>query len=570
MARRRSVLIFGVLLPLLLAALVIIGSLYVLRSKWLENDLRHRAIAAIERATGARVDLGSFRYDWRTLTLELDNLVLHGTEPADAPPLFHTSVIRVQLKIVSLFKRDIDVTSLLVRQPHLYLLFRPDGTTNIPPVKVRQNKTAPETLIDLKIAHFTIDQGTLQTDFRQIPLSARGDNLNAILTFDAARERYDVRLSSRQLHVESTETLPAAADLDLQADLDRNRLTVRQFSLQTGKSRVTGNIIVTNFRNPVADAQLSVYADAAEVGKISELPELSEGSLQITGAAHYDASSPFTFHGKMFGRNIAYRSRIFSLTHISAESDIYADTQLIDLKHLTASVLGSRVNGSASLKQFRRLTVAGQFHALDVNEVAPYLTKQTLPWRGLADGPFSIDGNLGRRISGFVLKADAEIRPAEGGIPLSGNVDVTYRQATHQIELGSSQLILPRTQLTLSGVPEQSLTVSLDSTDLNELKPALPFFGFANTALPLSLNNGGQAHFAGIIADPLTNPQIRGEVALTRFEAQGEAWDQLRAHATLSAASVQFSGLTLDQGSLHASGSGRIPLAGSNVNPHAP
>ncbi|HEX4229238.1 MAG TPA: translocation/assembly module TamB domain-containing protein [Bryobacteraceae bacterium] len=572
MIRSRRLLLVGLLLVALAAVAIVTAGLYVLRSAWLANTLRHRTIAAIERTTGGRAELGSFRFDWRALSLELDNLVLHGTEPSGAPPLFRSEAVRVQLKIVSLWKRDVDITSLVLERPRIYLLFRRDGTTNIPTGRVHHTKTAVEQLVDLKIGHFAIDQGEIQTEFRRVPLSARGDHLNAVLTYEPAAERYGVQLSSRQVHIESNQTLPIGADLQLQAEVERNRLNVTQFNLQTTESDVSGSLLLTNFRNPVADMHVSVKANVGEVGKVAEVPELSEGDIEITGTAHYDVSSAFAFHGRMSARDVGYRSRVFSLRRISAESEIYVDEHDIDLGRLTASVLGSRVAGSASLKGFRDLTVAGEIRGLDVREVAPYLTAKAVPWRGKADGSFSIEGRLGRRLRGFVLHTNAAITPVSEGIPLSGNVDVTYRQAAHAFELGPSQLILPSSRLSVAGVPDQSLSLTLDSRELSDLRPALPILGLgpANMALPLSLNPNGNVHFAGTVAGPLRDSRIDGDLVVTQFESQGEAWDQLRGHVGLTARRVQFTGLVLDQGSMHASGSGSIPLMDWTIDRSGP
>jgi translocation and assembly module TamB len=572
MIRRRHLLFIALLIAGLATVTVITAGLYVLRTAWFANALRHRTIAAIERATGGHAELGSFRYDWRSLTLELDDVVLHGTEPSSAPPLFRAQAVHVQLKIVSLWNRDVDITSLVLERPRIYLLFRRDGTTNIPNTKVHRSKTAVEQLVDFKIGHFAINEGEVQTEFGHVPLSARGDNLNAVLTYEPAAQRYGVRLSSQQVHIESDQTLPVAADLQLQANLERNRLNIVQFNLQTLQSQASGNLLLTNFRNPVADMKVRVKANAGEVGEVAEVPELSEGNIEIMGTAHYDVSSAFAFHGRMSARDVGYRSRVFSLRHISAQSEVYVDERDIDLSRLTASVLGGRVIGSASLKSFRDLTVAGEIRGVDLREVAPYITAQSVPWGGTAEGPFSIEGRLGRRLRGFVLHTNAAIIPLSEGIPLSGNVDVTYRQATHAFELGGSQLILPNSRLSVSGVPGQNLAVTLDSKNLSELRPALPILdlGPADMALPLSLNGNGSVHFAGTVTGPVLDPRIEGDVALTHFESDGEAWDQLRSHVGATARLVQVTGLMLDQGSLHATGSGLIPLANWTIDRRSP
>ena len=58
----------------------------------------------------------------------------------------------------------------------------------------------------------------------------------------------------------------------------------------------------------------------------------------------------------------------------------------------------------------------------------------------------------------------------------------------------------------------------------------------------------------------MLDPRVDGDLALSHFESQGEDWDQLRGRVALSSGSAQFTGLTLDQASLHANGSGMIPL----------
>lgn len=572
MTRRPRFLVIALLFTVSAAVVAIAAAVYAVRSEWFANALRHRAIAGIERVTGGRAELGSFHYNWRTLTLELDNIIVHGTENKDAPPLFRAAAARVQLKIISLWKRDVDVSSLILEQPHVYLLFRPDGTTNIPKAKVHTAKTPEEALVDLKVGHFAINDGIIRTDFQRIPVSVRGDNLDALLTYEPAADRYGVKLFARPLRFESSQTLPVSPDLQLQAYLERNQFKVTQFSLQTSQSKLSGSLRLTNFRNPAADMQLTVRASAGEVGEVAELPELCEGEIGVTGTAHYDANSAFAFYGKVSARDLGYRSRAFSLRHVSVTSEVFVDERDINLSRLTASVLGSRVVGSASLKSFRELIVAGEFHGLDSREVAPYLTALPLPWRGTAEGPFRIEGLLGRRLQDFVLHTDATIVPVSQSIPLSGNIDVTYRQVTHAIELGPSELVVPSSRVAVSGVLGQSLAVTLDATKLGELRRALPILGLgaANMALPLSLDPNGSVHFAGTVAGPLLDPRIDGELALTHFESQGEAWDQMHGHVGLSARTARFTGLVVEQGSLHATGSGFIPLSGWTIDRRSP
>jgi translocation and assembly module TamB len=84
-----------------IAVAVLAGaSLCILQSPWFKQQVRSRLISTVERTSGGRVELKSFHYDWRSLTAELQGFVLHGSEPADAPPLFQADRIRIGFRVV--------------------------------------------------------------------------------------------------------------------------------------------------------------------------------------------------------------------------------------------------------------------------------------------------------------------------------------------------------------------------------------------------------------------------------------------------------------------------------------
>ena len=68
----------------------------------------------VQRATGGRVEIGSFSYNWHDLTAEVAPFVLHGTEPASAPPLFRADKIQIGFKIISALEKKVDIASLIV------------------------------------------------------------------------------------------------------------------------------------------------------------------------------------------------------------------------------------------------------------------------------------------------------------------------------------------------------------------------------------------------------------------------------------------------------------------------
>src|SRR6266851_453465 len=150
MRRSRIALIFAGSFLGLVLILAIVG-VFVARSDWFREKVRERIVAEVEKATGGRVEIAAFRFEWRNLRAQVDQFVIHGTEPATAPPLLRARSVVVVLKIISVFKKQVDIESLDINDPQANLLIAADGSTNIPEPKIKRqtNKTAMEQILDL-------------------------------------------------------------------------------------------------------------------------------------------------------------------------------------------------------------------------------------------------------------------------------------------------------------------------------------------------------------------------------------------------------------------------------------
>jgi len=80
--------------------------------------------------------------------------VLRGTEPASAPPMFRADKIQIGFKIISALERKVDIASLILDSPRLYITIDADGTTNIPRPKIPLfDQNVVEDLLDLHVQH---------------------------------------------------------------------------------------------------------------------------------------------------------------------------------------------------------------------------------------------------------------------------------------------------------------------------------------------------------------------------------------------------------------------------------
>ena len=194
--RKRIVLTIAASLAGLVVVLVI-ASILVLRSAWFANFVREKIIAVTEESTGGKVEIGSFQFDWTDLTPRIRNFVLHGTESAGSDPLVRIQLLEMRLKLFAGFKKLVDLQYLGIQQPQVNFIIFPDGKTNVPEPKVKKQPSQTsglQTVVDLAVGEFQIQNGLLEFSQQKTAFSARGENLRALLNYNSATPGYQGNL----------------------------------------------------------------------------------------------------------------------------------------------------------------------------------------------------------------------------------------------------------------------------------------------------------------------------------------------------------------------------------------
>ncbi|MBV9613378.1 MAG: hypothetical protein JO091_12965, partial [Acidobacteriaceae bacterium] len=243
-------------------------ALYTIETNWFKNKVREHVVTAIEQSTGGRVDIGEFTYSWRTLTADFRNLDVHGTEAPRSQPLFHADSVRVQLHLVSIFERNIDVGSLIVTHPKVHILLAGDGATNIPPPKLGRRSAGEtiEALLNLKVQRFEFRDGVFEIDTRRLPLRARGENLFLMLTYDRRGPRYHATIASRQVRIDAEHWPSVALQLESDADLEKDRVVFHRLFARSNGSKLEAKGTIQHFAHPVMDFALAAQLSAFELG----------------------------------------------------------------------------------------------------------------------------------------------------------------------------------------------------------------------------------------------------------------------------------------------------------------
>ena len=561
MKRKARILVTASALVGGIAGLTLAVALYTLQTNWFKQRVREKIVSAAEQASGGRVELGAFSYDWRTLDAEFDAFVVHGTEPADAPPLFRANSIRVGFRIVSLLKQDVDIKFLKIDRPKVNLILHPDGSTNFP--QATAAKTASEfvgQLFSLKVDRFEIDDGVVQANAQKYPLTVRGNDLKLLLTRKRRAAQYQVSVALRNVQCDSSLLRGFAGDLTAKMRLERDRLRLDDFVLATRGTRLhaTGNLI--HFEIPVADISLDGQMEAVDLAALVRTPALQGGQVGLSGAIHYDANAPASFVGKISGRKLTCRFDGVASHNIDIDSAVVARGNELSFTNLTAGAPGGKVLGDALLKQNGDLQFTGRFSGLNLRQVLA-LRGYSNSWGGTANGTVHVAGTLGKH--NFTLQSVTHIVPTGTGVPVSGDLDLSYRQLGNELVFGDSHLNLPHTQASFSGIVGQTLHLTLDSSDLHELNAVL---GAKDLPLPM-IGTNGNVHFDGTISGSLSKTYVQGDLTGAQLELRSLAWRQFRSHINAAEGGIDFSALSADSGSLHLTGSGHLGLANWMLRP---
>ncbi|HSU58334.1 MAG TPA: translocation/assembly module TamB domain-containing protein [Bryobacteraceae bacterium] len=556
---RRWLFITGVTSGVL--ALLFGAALYTLQSGWFQQKLRQQVISRLERSTGARVEVGFFNFDWRTRTVDLKSLIFHGSEPPQASPLFQATRVRVGFKIASLLNRNLDFESVQIQQPEIHLIVRPDGSTNLPARPDQDGSSAIQNLIALHVHRFDVEEGGLQINLRRMPLRLHGQDMTVQCRYDSQHPAYEVHLASKKASLLRINSAPLLASIDLQARIERNLMLVRALHIASGNSNLDGSGTVPNFANLSADFRVSTKLDAADAAAFLHSVQWPAGEVTAGGTGHYDPSSGINFRGNIAGHKLSYKSGYVLFSNVDLNSDLTASDDHIELSHFVLTALGAKLAGRAELAHFRDLQVNAEIKRLDFRRAASVLFDRSIPWTAIAGGQIYFSGDLARRFPDGLLKAKLNLTPTSAGTPVSGNIDFGYQIPVRTFDFNRSRLDFPHTHLSFSGSPNAVMNVALDSTDLNELSPAIFFFRPSGIPTLPVIESNGSAHFDGTVTALMAEPQIAGNVAFSNFEFRGKPWDQFRSFAKLSPSAADFTALTITSGSLHAAGNAHLELA---------
>jgi translocation and assembly module TamB len=558
---RRAALYTGIAAAVLVVAAVA-AALLTLRSAWFRDQVRERIVAEAERATGGRVEIARFDFDWTRLRAVVSGFVLHGTEPGGAPPLVRADSIEVGLRVVSVLKRDIDLASVVVRRPAVGIRIAADGSTNIPRPRVPSGRDPVAEILKLAIQEFELRDGVLDLDSRRLPLDLRGRRLRTRVVYEAATPRYQGEISARDLTVAAAGAPGAAVDLELRAALERNRAEFSQIRLTLGRSSLAGAASVENFKAPRMTGRIDATVWLADAARFLRLPVERQGQVQVSGAGVYAGPEAYSFEGRVMGQGLAVSTHGVRVAGAGVAGALRLDPGGLAVENLLVHALGGVFRGRAQLAAYRRLSVEGGLSDFAVYALGRVHQETAhIPWSGRVGGTVKLTGDVRRdRFENTHVAAELDITSLDGPRPVEGVVSLAYDQKSGSLSFVDSRLATPASRVQFSGALDGRLRVDFETADLEDLLAgAAAFRENAPASLPVALENGS-ASFRGSIEGALAGPRITGRVGLKNFRYDHRLFQRLDAEVVLTPDALRARSFQIERDGTHLEGRGEVAL----------
>ncbi|MCS6952783.1 MAG: translocation/assembly module TamB domain-containing protein [Bryobacterales bacterium] len=560
-------------LTALLAALLL-GALFVVRTEWFADRIRERLVREAENATGGRVQLGGFSFDWRRLRAEAHSLVLRGTESPAEPPLFRARSVRVSLRLVSALRRHVDVRSLELEAPQVYLAVYGDGRTNVPkPPAAGRTANPVEPFLKLAAGEFRIRNGVFQLNQRRFPLDLRAEGLDVRWWYRRAGPRYEGELSSRRLVLAVPAIFREGFQAAVRLSLFGDRVEIASARMTAGDAELRIRGRVEKFSRPRARFDFEGALEMSQFHPARLDPLEPRGRLRLaSGGVEWSQQTGFVLQTWVQASGMALRAAGVRLGDLRAAGRVRIERDHLEIAPFQVGALGGTYVGRVEMSGWRRFRTAGEWREISLAELTRLRNVSGPALSGRISGVMEAAGEL---VHGKLRQTRAMARlsvTAEAGpLPVQGSVEAIYDQRARQIETHRAWLATPASRLEFNGVLGRSLRVALETTDLSEMAQLASWIsGTAQPAVPFRFGQGGKALFDGSVSGDWASPVFSGRLTGQKIRWREAQFERIAAEITARSDELAVRNFFAQHGPARHRGRLRIGLSAWRFTEMAP
>ena len=276
----------------LLLIMVAIGLSWYTTTADFQRRVGTQVKEVLEDSTGGRVELGHIGIDLWHLAIEIDGLIIHGTEGPGEAPYLQASKILVRLKINTVISHTvgkgaqsrIGLNYLEVDHPQAHLIIDKDGKTNQPEPKHPSTSTEPvqDSLLDFQAKQVYLSNGLILINDRPIPFDAAAKNLNAQVHYLPSTDRYSIAVDLADLETHMSKQPVEQSKLHLDLELGRDIATLKTLDFYTGNnSHFAANALIEHFAKPAWQANLNGAINLKQLGYLAGIDGFTTGDVSL-------------------------------------------------------------------------------------------------------------------------------------------------------------------------------------------------------------------------------------------------------------------------------------------------
>jgi translocation and assembly module TamB len=557
----------AVLILLILAGAGAAALRQLLRSEWLAGQIRARIVEEASRATGAEVELKSFRFDWKRMTATVEELVLHGAEGAGEPPLVRVPKASVEIKIVSFLDRKVNVAGISLDGLTVNIRRDEQGRWNLPqPPGARSGASPVEPVIRLASERIRLRNATILYLDRKLPLDLEAHEVEVDLGFVRSERAYAGTFVSSRVRLQEPLAAPVEFGASTSIRFDEQGLDAPSSSVTFGQSRLAADVKLRNWESPELSLKARGMVLIADLHRPLRLPVERSGRIEFAVEGGLGPETPWHASGEAKLTGAGYSARGLRLAPVDAAAVLQVSEKGVTLEGLRATALGGQFTGRAEAAQNGRLLVDGEASGLPLERLYALQSPDALAWSGTIAGRIRVEGNLkGDLARNLVAQMDLTLtppaEPADGRQPVSGRLAARYDGRGEDLRIEMAHLSLPNSRLNIQGDPNTRLEVGLISSSLDDFLPALRMAtGDAAFAIPFRLQQG-QLRIGGAWTGGLRAGGFTGRIAAGPLLAEGQRIDQIEADLAAGPARLALRHVRIRSGQAVVQGDGEVALA---------
>ena len=572
-----------------LALLIVIataGGFLVLRSRGFHNYVIAKVVESANQATGGRVEIREFDFRLSNLSANVYGLVIHGTEPDSNAPLLSIDHIYMNLKLVSLIHRKVDLNEIVISRPVIHLISDKNGRSNLPQPRIPVDENSkPIDVFDLGIHHVLLSDGEIYYNQEVSPLAAELHQLRVEVQYQMLSSQYTGSISYKGGELSLGKAKPMPHSLDLSFTATPSQIGFSSAVLQVAQSRAELNGKLTDFANPKVDAHYRIFIHTQDFQPMVSDTSSAAGDVLLQGALRYQnvAGQPalrnVLLEGKLESQELQVVSSKARLPVRSIRSNFRLAEGNLEATAFSADLLGGHLVAELHMLHVDT-TPASRFHA-DVRGISLGVIRRsvldpqlrTAPLNGSIDA--GAEGSWTGSISTLKAKADISLKAtvakdgAVNALPLNGVIHVNYDGPKNLIALNNSYFHTSTTTIDIDGGlgDHSNLRIEARANDLNEFTLLAAALG-QKGQVP---NLAGTAHVSASVQGSLQRPQINAKLVAQDLQAESGHWRslQMNLEADPSHVAIQNGSLVAAQGG-EAAFSANVALANWKYSPSSP